>query len=154
MFTKEQINEILAVCEKATEGPWEAEHGEWDCNWECGHKAGDPECHKEICECEHIKQYIPADVRPLFTVDCGDFMGLSDDNADFIALARTALPQLAEDYRKLLAVAEAVEKAVANATDTLRNVNGNFAIECWNINPEDMDNLIITLANAGYGGEE
>jgi hypothetical protein len=139
MFTEEQINEILAVCEKATEGPWEAEHGEWDCNWECGHKAGDPECHKEICECEHIKQYIPADVRPLFTVDCGDFMGLSDDNADFIALARTALPQLAEDYRKLLAVAEAARVACEELEG-----HGLYAIS----------RLWEALTIAGYGGDE
>ncbi len=139
MFTEEQLAEILAVCEKATEGPWEVEHGEWDCNWECGHKAGDPECHKEICECEHIKQYIPADVRPLFTVDCGDFMGLSDDNADFIALARTALPQLVEDYRKLLVVAEAA-RVVCEELEG----HGLYAIS----------RLWEALATAGYGGEE
>ena len=34
MFTEKQINEILAVCEKATPGSWEAEHGEWGCNIE------------------------------------------------------------------------------------------------------------------------
>ncbi len=131
MFTEEQINEILAVCGKATPGPW---YGLQD--------AG------VFTNPEHEK--------PIFETGCGccTSADLKTEDADFIALARTALPQLAEDYRKLLAVAEAAEKAVANATDTLRNVNGNFAIECWNINPEDMDNLIITLTDAGYGGEE
>lgn len=173
MFTEKQINEILAVCGKATPGPWEAEHGEWDCNWECGHKAGDPECHKEICECEHIKQYIPADVRPLFTVDCGDFMGLSDDNADFIALARTALPQLAEDYRKLAEYALQVEKALDLLLDNLfemddetcpADVDGeNFCCDvniCGVERPYKKCWLKFYLGKAkageaaGYGGEE
>ncbi len=151
MFTEEQLAEILAVCEKATEGPWEVEHGEWDCNRECGHKAGDPECHKEICECEHIKQYIPADVRPLFTVDCGDFMGLSDDNADFIALARTVLPQLAEDYRKLLAVAEAAEKLLQERPPCPHCDGFAHPKECI---CELWDLLHGALAAAGYGGDE
>ena len=148
MFSDKDIDEILEMCSRATPGPWEAEHGEWDCNWECGHKAGDPECHKEICECEHIKQYIPADVRPLFTVDCGDFMGLSDDNADFIALARTALPQLAEEVIKLRAVAEVAKHFYGICFDMPIDFPsaGPFV---WG-----MGDLKDALAAAGYGGEE
>ena len=90
------------------------------------------------------------------------------ENEQFIALARTALPELAQRVLKLdkevevalgrinvlAAVAEAAEKATTNATGTLRNVNGNYIVECWNIEPEDMDDLMIALAAAGYGGEE
>ena len=159
MFTEKQINEILAVCEKATPGPWEVEHGEWDCNWECGHKAGDPECHKEICECEHIKQYIPANVRPLFTVDCGDFMGLSDDNADFIALARTALPQLAEELIKLRAVAEAGKISLRHCLpepneDEECVVCDGYPDACPQCEAGKLREALITLIAAGYGGEE
>lgn len=89
-------------------------------------------------------------------------------NRDFAILARNVLPELAQRVLKLdkevevalgrinelAAVAEAAEKATTNATDTLRNVNGNFIVECWNIEPEDMDDLMIALAAAGYGGEE
>ena len=114
MFTEEQVNEILAVCDKATEGPWEAID-------------------------------IPGDVtfvyakRPILVSDENICIDCSLSDADFIALARTVLPQLAEDYRKLLAVAEAARVACGELEGY-----GLYAIS----------RLWEALTIAGYGGEE
>lgn len=120
MFTEEQVNEILAVCDKATEGPWEAID-------------------------------IPGDVtfvyakRPILVSDENICIDCSLSDADFIALARTALPQLAEDYRKLLAVAEAAKKVIEQYNDIDSEIlDRAYALE----------NLVSALADAGYGGEE
>lgn len=93
--------EVLEVCKKAKPGPWDVSHGDWDCDWECGRKWNDPKCYNEIINCEHIKQRSAASLSNAFTVDCGDYMGLSDENADFISLARMALPEFAERIIKL-----------------------------------------------------
>jgi len=164
--------EVLEICGRATPGPWKVVEGK---------SFGVQSENKNIASC------------------------FRTENEQFIALARTAMPELAQrvikleaenarlretvvewnevgeaimdavvgrkaplsdsdvigevarlryENAKLRAVAEAAEKATTNATDTLRNVNGNFIVECWNIEPEDMDDLMIALAAAGYGGEE
>ena len=91
MFTKEQINEILAICEKATEGPWEVSI----------HPAG-------WIDIDHPKD--PAQRLAII---------VTKDDADFITLARTALPQLVEDYRKLEEHSLQVEKALDLLLDNL-----------------------------------
>ena len=116
MFTEERIKEILAVCKRATPGPW---YGLQD--------AG------VFTNPEHEK--------PIFETGCGccTSADLKTEDADFIALARTALPQLAEDYRKLLAVAETARVACEELEG-----HGLYAIS----------RLWEALTIAGYGGEE
>lgn len=109
MVSKDEIDKILAMCEKAT-ADWKYQPGDCDCDWECGRKYGDPPCEKKIGECEHIKQTEPADVKGLFTIDCGDFMGLSNENAQYIAAACNAFPALAADYKAALGVVEAARE--------------------------------------------
>jgi hypothetical protein len=101
LFSDKDIDEILEMCSRATPGPWEAEHGEWDCDWECGKKPSDPPCYKEIGECEHIRLITPAGVSGTFTVECGDYAGLSNEDAQFIASARNLLPALAESWLQM-----------------------------------------------------
>lgn len=115
--------------------------------------------------CRNVKIY-----SAVHCAECGQwfFKGMSEEKAIAAWNRRAVHPHLAQRVLKLdkevevalgrinelAAVAEAAEKATTNATDTLRNVNGNFIVECWNIEPEDMDDLMIALAAAGYGGEE
>jgi hypothetical protein len=118
MFTEEQLAEILAVCEKATEGPWETtgRGSEYVIN----------KNNFNIC------------------------LTRRSHDAQFIALARTALPQLAEkaqeleaENAKLRAVAEtALLFIIAAVNGTAGDRLALFA-ELWR-----------TLVAAGYGGEE
>jgi len=121
MFTEERISEILAVCEKATP--------EW--------KAG------------NFKRCIVTDAidGSVFGDDSNrEYYGgslvaesIHPANRDFAILARTALPQLAEDYRKLLVVAEAARVACEELEG-----HGLYAI----------NRLREALTAAGYGGED
>ena len=72
MFTKEQLAETLAVCEKATPEPW--------------HIVKNHLYHSEI----------KSDKRELIACIETVKEGSEEHNAQFIALARTALPQLAQ----------------------------------------------------------
>ena len=125
MFTEEQINEILAVCGKATPGPW---YGLQD--------AG------VFTNPEHEK--------PIFETGCGccTSADLKTEDADFIAISRTALPQLAEEVIKLRAVAEVAKHFYGICFDMPIDFPsaGPFV---WG-----MGDLKDALAAAGYGGEE
>lgn len=124
MFTKEQINEILEVCEKATEGSW-----------------------VRLDAPDYAEIY----ASPLISTSSPLALVASADNADFITLARTVLPQLAEDYRKLLAVAEAAEKLLQERPPCPHCDGFAHPKECI---CEPWDLLHGALAAAGYGGEE
>ena len=133
MFTEERISEILAVCEKATP--------EW--------KAG------------NFKRCIVTDAidGSVFGDDSNrEYYGgslvaesIHPANRDFAILARTVLPQLAEDYRKLLAVAEAAEKLLQERPPCPHCDGFAHPKECI---CEPWDLLHGALADAGYGGEE
>jgi hypothetical protein len=132
MFTEKQINEILAVCEKATPGPWEVKDMD-DCFIE-----------PRIC-------MIPGN-------GCYDYEKRGG-NADFIALARTALPQLAEEVIKLLAVAEAGKISLRHCLpepneDEECVVCDGYPDACPQCEAGKLREALITLADAGYGGEE
>ncbi len=109
-MTKEQLAEILAVCAKATEGPWRA-------------------VSKQVAGLDRIKRYsyatiVDANGKELIYECWGDgerlyFEYITKEDAQFIALARTALPELAEDYRKLAEYALQVEKALDLLLDNL-----------------------------------
>lgn len=64
------------------------------------------------------------------------------------ALSSTAGKALLAERDALREVMDAAEELKNNVTDTLRNVNGSFAIECYNIRPEDMHALEMALAKA------
>ena len=114
--------------------------------------------------CRNVKIY-----SAVHCAECGQwfFKGMSEEKTIAAWNRRAVHPHLAQRVLKLdkevevalgrinvlAAVAEAAEKATTNATDTLRNVNGNYKVECWNIEPEDMDDLMIALA-AVKGGKE
>ena len=118
MFTKEQLAEILEVCEKAPLGPWKYEREELSAG-----AFGLNLVFETVVDANGVK------------------ILRSNDKwlAQFIAISRTALPQLAEDYRKLLAVAEAAGVACGELEG-----HGLYAIS----------RLWEALTIAGYGGEE
>ena len=130
MFTEERISEILAVCEKATP--------EW--------KAG------------NFKRCIVTDAidGSVFGDDSNrEYYGgslvaesIHPANRDFAILARTALPQLAEEVIKLRAVAEVAKHFYGICFDMPIDFPsaGPFV---WG-----MGDLKDALAAAGYGGEE
>lgn len=132
MFTEEQLAEILEICHKATEGPWET--------------AG------------RNSEYI---------INKNNFnvcLTRRSQDARFIALARTALPQLAEEVIKLRAVAEVIELEKENAKlRAVAEVAKHFYGICFDM-PIDfpsagpfvwgMGDLKEALTAAGYGGED
>ena len=124
MFTEERISEILAVCEKATPEPW--------------HIVKNHLYHSEI----------KSDKRELIACIETVKEGSEEHNAQFIALARTALPQLAEEVIKLRAVAEVAKHFYGICFDMPIDFPsaGPFV---WG-----MGDLKDALAAAGYGGEK
>jgi len=134
MFTKERVNEILAACSKATEEPW-----------------------VRLAAPDYAEIY----ASPLISTSFPLALVASADNADFIALARTVLPQLAQrvlelegevdpywmnkaqELEKENAKLRAVAEIAHNACEELEG-HGLYAI----------NKLHQTLADAGYWGEE
>lgn len=128
MFTEKQINEILAVCEKATPGPWDSpQYGfSIDCD-DHGlfHAFGSGE------QVEHDMQ--------------------------FVCQARTLLPALAAEYKAMLAVVEAAKGIEwVYGGDNLEGMwllcpcCGKGEIDGHN----DDCKLHQALVAAGYGGED
>jgi uncharacterized protein (UPF0335 family) len=123
MFTKERVNEILAVCEKSPLGPWKYEREEQSAN-----AFGLNLVFETVVDANGVK------------------ILRSNDKwlAQFIALARTALPEfvqriieLEEENAKLQAVAEIAH----NACEELEG-HGLYCIT----------ELKQALTDAGYGG--
>lgn len=127
MFTEERIKEILAVCDKATEGPWKYEREEQSAN-----AFGLNLVFETVVDANGVK------------------ILRSHDKwlAQFIAISRTALPQLAEEVIKLRAVAEVAKHFYGICFDMPIDFPsaGPFV---WG-----MGDLKDALAAAGYGGDE
>ncbi len=127
MFTEEQLAEILEVCEKAPVGPWKYEREEQSAN-----AFGLNLVFETVVDANGVK------------------ILRSHDKwlAQFIAISRTALPQLAEEVIKLRAVAEVAKHFYGICFDMPIDFPsaGPFV---WG-----MGDLKDALAAAGYGGEE
>ena len=139
MFTKEQINEILAVCEKSPLGPWKYEREEQSSGAESGLKL----VFETVVDANGVR------------------ILRSHDKwlAQFIALARTALPQLAEELIKLRAVAEAGKISLRHCLpepneDEECVVCDGYPDACPQCEAGKLREALITLTIAGYGGEE
>lgn len=121
MYDKAKLAKILAACEKATPGPWE---------WEP---------HQEGMDHFTGPWYEPASIR------IGDnyFVAFSlDADAQFIALARTALPALARQCEALMEVvktAEEVFKQIDLRTRTLGLDMSNYHAISIQIKPCEAD---------------
>lgn len=128
MFTEEQLNEILAVCEKSPLGPWKYEREEQSTGAESGLKL----VFETVVDANGVKILRSHD----------KWLAL------FIAISRTALPQLAEEVIKLRAVAEVAKHFYGICFDMPIDFPsaGPFV---WG-----MGDLKDALAAAGYGGDE
>ena len=76
---------LLELAEKATPRPWKAELADIDDEDDDGNPI----------------QYGAAMVTPIFTVDCGEYYGLSNAEASYIVAAANAVPKLLERIRLL-----------------------------------------------------
>lgn len=124
--------EILKVCHKATEGPWKISI----------HPAG-------WIDIDH-----PKDPTQRLAII------VTKDDAEFIALARTALPEFAQRVIKLdkeveVALGRINElAAVAEAAYALQKHLDLYDPRIYFTYTRDRDDLRKALADAGYGGEE
>ena len=85
------LKKDLALCEKATPGPWECLLGEWGCYAECENESG---CNaQKEASCPYYHQMYPANVPEALTVEDGDYWGYSDADAEFIAASREGWPE-------------------------------------------------------------
>jgi len=138
MFTKEQINEILAVCEKATPGPWKVVEGK---------SFGVQSENRNIASC------------------------FRTENEQFIALARTVLPQLAQRVmelegkvdpywmnkaQELEAENAKLQATIAATQDALEEIKARCELRRQDDDAhyENYYEAKKALAAAGYGGEE
>lgn len=155
MFTEKQLAEILAVCEKATPGPWDFDEDIW---WE--NTPGEQEKHGGLIVYPLANEDLTvAGVNHYFDRKQGKA------NAQLIALARTVLPQLAQRVLELegevdpywmnkaqeLDTENAKLRAVAEAASlhVIAEVRGT-----WDDRRVLFAELKQALATAGYGGEE
>ena len=116
--------EIMEICEKATPEPW--------------HIVKNHLYHSEI----------KSDKRELIACIETVKEGSEEHNAQFIALARTVLPQLAEEVIKL--------RAVAGVAKHFYGICFDMPIDFPSAGPFvwGMGDLKDALAAAGYGGEK
>jgi hypothetical protein len=87
------INELRRLLAEATPGPWEYSPSDSYCD--CGKGCETP------ATCDDWYTACTASVPQAHTVDCGDYFGLSDNNAALIVAAVNALPALLDRIEKL-----------------------------------------------------
>lgn len=92
---------LLELAEKATPRPWRSELADIDDEDEDGNPI----------------QYGPAGVTPIFTIDCGEYHGLSNADASYIVAAANAVPRLIAENDVLRNALTAI--AALNCTNTL-----------------------------------
>lgn len=105
MTDREQ--EIQARCEAATPGPWEAVPAEGNCGaYKC---PLDKDREDDTCEeCEDFCWTQGAIIDEVLTISCGEYDGMNDADACFIAAAREDIPYLLAETARLCAELEAM----------------------------------------------
>jgi hypothetical protein len=123
-LTEEKVREWLQVAAKATPGPWkELQPGDGDHGWWVWQESKLPH-YGGVAECQ---------------ITDGDDLEREKADAAFIALARTALPALAEDwlrlraeYDRLVETARPLEEQVRSMALRLDKEPGNqTAVAVW-----------------------
>jgi hypothetical protein len=92
---KRDLKADLELCNKATLGPWEFHEVEFQCGRdECPYekKREDNSCLK----CDGVEIYQSAFVPEVLTLGCGEYDGMNDADAEFIAEAREGWPHAIE----------------------------------------------------------
>lgn len=108
------LDQLEALYGKATKGPikWNPADVET-----CGVCDACTEDRDPEDNCKDITFIGGAEVSKIFTVDCGDYQGLNDQDAEFIASIYNSFPALAEELRGLRRVKEAAEVLLKNIDD-------------------------------------
>ena len=129
------LDEIRALEQKATKGPWTATHCEYGCGaigGKCplGKKTEDQDCLK----CDDVNIYQGACVDDIKTIEYWGITLTNDDDADFCAASRTAIPRLLsiierqseqlEKFEQLLADEKREKEAAVRDLYALQNGDG------------------------------
>ena len=94
----------LELCNRATPEPWTFHEVEFQCGWdECPYekKREDNSCLK----CDGVEIYQSAFVPEVLTLSCGEYDGMNDADAEFIAQSREGWPYAIERAIKAEALA-------------------------------------------------
>ena len=109
VLTEENLAEMESRVRAATKAPWSWSPSEWDCgSSECPNEHDQKSCKEPIVTTS-------AFITP-FLVDMGEYMGLSDDDAEFIADARADVPNLIASHRLLQRRVEKLEGLLEHVT--------------------------------------
>lgn len=94
-MNKRDLKADLELCNRATPEPWTFHEVEFQCGWdECPYekKREDNSCLK----CDGVEIYQSAFVPEVLTLGCGEYDGMNDADAEFIAQAREGWPHAIE----------------------------------------------------------
>jgi hypothetical protein len=153
-MTEDRLKELEALCEKATPGPWKLDYGNWNVEAPIDlERMTVVECHSGTRDYNDVECYCK-DGHDWQNENCErnqihKVMGSPYDDMDFIAEARTAIPGLIAEVRRLR---EALSKAsdelgvtqpgypspVANANKFIKDALSGFD----SISPHDCMNEI------------
>lgn len=125
---KPDLNAIRERCDKATRGPWEATPSEGDCNRRSKCPKGLIYCDDKCPECDDWVIYTGAWMDGPNYIDCGDYSYFTDEDANFIAHARTDIPALLDYIEKLEAVVIPSLKKFRKAKENRKKYNFNDEI--------------------------
>jgi hypothetical protein len=152
--TKLDLEAILARCEEATDGPWYVVGPPWRANWfdkeSQRHRdiptyvvAGDPDPHRgtPVCDAASVDEY-PADdesVSPEQTYDA--LVAQTDADLEFIAHARTDVPQLVAALKEALERMDAYKREFARAL--------NCVDKCFQASTENPQPILPDFVSLG-----
>ena len=106
-MTPEALAEIEVLAAAATEGPWKLVEAKGYCDAEkcpLGKDYEDAECEK----CDDWSWTQGAFVDEVLTINCGEYDGMNDADARFIAASRLAVPQMAAEIRRAWALIQKI----------------------------------------------
>lgn len=108
---QQRLDAIRARCEAATPRPWTADLSEGDCgvySEDC--PRGLEDCDDACPQCDRWEILKGGLVDGPDYVECGEYSYFSDNDAEFIAHARTDIPDLLADVERLTRELEAAKR--------------------------------------------
>ena len=113
---KAKLDEIRARLEKVTPGPWTVKKNTGFCDCIADEECMYDKIRGEWCfECPDWVWEHAAQVPEILTIDLGDYDGMNDNDAEFIAHAREDIPLLVEALEAETARADKAEQLFGSA---------------------------------------